>query len=152
MFRGVANLNLDAKGRVAIPVRYRARLADKFGGKLVVTVDPEHCLVIYPLKVWEDIERKLDQLPTFNPSARTLQRLLIGHATECELDSHGRIMVSAPLREFAGISKKAVLMGQNKKFELWDEVQFEAKRSQWMEGVKDLNAIDLPEDFASIAL
>ena len=152
MFRGVANLNLDAKGRMAMPVRYRNLLSERFGGKLVVTIDPEACLSIYPFKTWEEIERKLDRLPTFNPSARKLQRALIGHATECDMDGHGRIMLPAPLREFAGISKKAVLMGQNKKFELWDEQRFEVKRSEWLEGIKDVAALDLPDEFASLSL
>lgn len=152
MFRGVANLSLDAKGRMAMPARYRSLLTKRFGGSMVITIDPEECLSIYPYKIWEEIERKLDRLPTFNPSARKLQRALIGHATEVDLDSHGRIMVPAPLREFAGISKKVVLMGQNKKFELWDEQRFEEKRSEWMSDIKDIGSLDLPEEFALLSL
>lgn len=152
MFRGVTNLNLDAKGRLAMPARYRGLLTERFGSKLIITIDPEECLSIYPYKIWEEIERKLDRLPTFNPSARKLQRALIGHATECDLDSHGRIIVPAPLREYAGITKKVVLMGQNRKFELWDEQRFEVKRSEWMEDIKDIASLDLPDEFASLSL
>lgn len=152
MFRGVVNLNLDAKGRMAVPTKYRAVLTDRFAGKVVITVDPDRCLSIYPLKVWEEIERKLDRLPTFNPSARKLQRALTGHATEVEMDANGRVMVPAPLREFAGITKKAVLMGQTRKFELWDAEQFEAKRNGWLEDINDLGELDLPDEFASLSL
>ena len=68
MFRGVVNLNLDAKGRMAVPTKYRAILSERFGGKVVITVDPDRCLSIYPLKIWEEIERKLDRMPTFHAS------------------------------------------------------------------------------------
>jgi len=152
MFRGVVNLNLDAKGRMAVPTKYRAILSERFGGEVVITVDPDRCLSIYPLKIWEEIERKLDRMPTFDASARKLQRALIGHATEVEMDANGRLMVPAPLREFAGISKKAVLMGQTRKFELWDAEQFEVKRTAWMDDIKDIAALDLPDEIAGLSL
>ena len=152
MFRGVVNLNLDAKGRMTMPTRYRGLLMDRYAAKVVITVDPDRCLSIYPLKVWEEIERKLDRLPTFNTSARKLQRALTGHATEVEMDAHGRLMVPAPLREFAGIDRKAVLMGQVRKFELWDTGQFEKNRNGWLDDIKDIGESDLPDEFASLSL
>ncbi|TNG01075.1 MAG: transcriptional regulator MraZ [Gammaproteobacteria bacterium] len=152
MFRGAANLNLDAKGRMAVPARYRGILIDRYAGQLVVTVDPSRCLLIYPLKNWEEVERKLSRLPSLNHAARQLQRFLIGYASDCELDSNGRIMISQPLREYAGITKKAVLSGQGNKFELWDEERWTAKRDEWMKEVKDLDEIELPEDFGSLSL
>lgn len=152
MFRGVVNLNLDAKGRMVMPTKYRSLLAERFGGKVVITVDPDRCLSIYPMKIWEDIERKLDRLPTFNASARKLQRALTGHATEVDMDSNGRLVVPAPLREFAGITKKVVLMGQMRKFELWDVEQFEVKRAGWMDDIKDITASNLPDEFAGLSL
>ena len=88
---------------------------------------------MYPLHVWEDIERKLIKLPTLNKQARRLQRLLIGHATECELDGQGRVLVSPPLREFAGLDKKVVMIGQGNKFEIWDEQTWVTKRDIWFE-------------------
>lgn len=145
-------MNLDAKGRMAVPTKYRGLLTDRFAGKVVITVDPDRCLSIYPLKTWEEIERKLDRLPTFNPSARKLQRALTGHATEVEMDGNGRLMVPAPLREFAGITKKAVLMGQTRKFELWDAEQFEINRTGWLDDIKDIGALELPDEFASLSL
>jgi len=120
VFRGVNGINIDVKGRIAIPTRYRERLQES-RSCVVLTIDTEEkCLLLYPLTAWEDIEAKLAQLPSFNPAARRIQRLLIGHATEAELDSHGRILLPPLLREYAGLSKHAMLVGQGKKFELWD--------------------------------
>ena len=152
MFRGVVNLSLDAKGRMAVPTRYRALLAERYAGKVVITVDPDRCLSMYPLKIWEEIERKLDKLPTFNAAARNLQRALTGHAAEVDMDGNGRLMVPAPLREFAGIDKQAVLLGQSRKLELWDAERFKAKRGAWLDEIKDLGKLDLPAEFASLSL
>ena len=114
-FRGINNLALDVKGRMAMPSRYRDRLLEGCGGRLVVTVDRDHCLLVYPLPEWEIIEAKLVELPALNRQARLLQRLLIGHATECEMDGQGRILLPTTLRDFAGLTKKIVLIGQGKK-------------------------------------
>lgn len=134
MFRGVNNLTVDAKGRMAVPTRYRERIHALSHGQLVLTIDTEErCLLLYPLPTWEEIERKLDALPSFNKAARRVQRLLIGHATETEMDSHGRLLVPPPLREFAGMDKKVVLIGQGKKFEVWDEQLWNDRRESWLE-------------------
>src|SRR5690606_35580989 len=132
MFRGVNNVSLDAKGRLAIPTRYRERLAERCAGQLVVTVDTARCLLLYPLPDWEEIERKLVKLPSFNPQARRLQRLLVGHATELELDSHGRVLLPPPLREFASLERRVVMIGQGNKFELWDEDTWNERRDAWL--------------------
>lgn len=127
LFRGVTSLSLDTKGRMAMPAKYRDRLQDLCGGQLVITVDrDDRCLLVYPLPEWEEIERKLAKLPSLNKQARRLQRLLIGHATECELDSAGRILLSPKLREYAGLDKQVMLLGQVNKFELWDEQAWSA--------------------------
>lgn len=120
-FRGINNLALDTKGRMAMPSRYRERLLEICGGHLVVTVDPDACLLVYPLLEWEIIEDKLIQLPSFNKRAKAIQRLLIGHATECDMDGQGRILLPTLLRDYASLNKKVVMIGQGKKFELWDE-------------------------------
>lgn len=132
MFRGPTKVTLDAKGRLAIPTRYRERLAARCDGNLVVTVDRDYCLLIYPLPDWEEIERKLVRLPALDRKARRLQRLMVGHATEVELDGHGRILLSKELREFAGLEKHTVLIGQGNKFELWDEERWNEKRDSWL--------------------
>ncbi len=135
-YRGINNLALDAKGRMAMPSRYRDRLLEGCGGRLVVTVDIDHCLLIYPLPEWEVIEAKLVELPALNKQARLLQRLLIGHATECEMDGQGRILLPTTLRDFAGLTKKIVLIGQGKKFEIWDEETWDVNQEAWIESVQ----------------
>jgi MraZ protein len=144
-------LNLDAKGRFAMPTRYREELERDCEGRLVVTVDRDHCLLVYPFPEWEEIERKLVRLPSFNKQARSLQRLLIGHATECEMDSNGRVLVAPPLRQFAGLEKRVVLIGQGNKFEMWDEQTWNQNTEQWFdEG--SLDSGDLPADLESLSL
>lgn len=151
MFRGVNNVKLDAKGRMAIPTRYRERLQDRCGGQLVVTVDRDHCLLMYPLPDWEEIERKLVKLPSFNAQARRLQRLLVGHATEIEMDSHGRVLLPPPLREFASLDKSAVMLGQGNKFEIWDEASWNERRDGWLADDENDDA-PLPAELESLSL
>ena len=120
-----------------MPSRYRQELADSCNGQLVVTVDRDNCLLIYPLPEWEIVERKLVKLPSLDTRARQLQRLLIGHATDVELDSSGRMLVPPPLREYAKLDKKVVLLGQGNKFELWDIDRWQNRRSEWLEGEQE---------------
>ena len=150
MFRGVNPLNLDAKGRMAMPMKYRERLQEMCGGQLVLTIDRDHCLLVYPLPEWEEIERKLVKLPTLNPQARRLQRLLIGHATEVELDGAGRILLPPPLREFAELDKKVILVGQGNRFELWNEGLWQERREQWL--MEDEDEQPLPAELESLSL
>lgn len=152
MFRGVNALTVDAKGRIAIPTRYRDALARHCNGQMVLTVDRDHCLLLYPLPEWEDIERKLVKLPSFNKQARRLQRLLVGHATECELDAAGRILLPPPLREFASLNKSVVLIGQGNKFEIWDEATWNARRSEWLAQEAQQSDGDLAAGLESLSL
>ena len=94
VFRGATKVTLDAKGRMAIPTRYRERIAARCDGQLIATVDKDYCLLIYPFPDWEEIERKLVRLPSLDKKARRLQRLMVGHATEIDIDGHGRILLS----------------------------------------------------------
>lgn len=135
-FRGINNIAVDAKGRMAMPARYRDRLLEACGGRLVVTVDQDHCLLVYPLPEWEVIEEKLINLPSLNKQSRLLQRLLIGHATDLEMDGQGRILLPAMLREYAGLKKKAVLIGQGKKLEIWDEETWAQSQEEWVAAVQ----------------
>jgi len=151
VFRGVNTLNLDAKGRMAMPSKYRERLMDQCAGQLVVTVDlSDKCLLLYPLPEWEDIERKLVRLGNLNPQARRLQRLLIGHATEVELDNNGRILLPPPLREFADLDKRIALTGQGKKFEIWDENTWNEARQDWL--AADETGGEMSVDLESLSL
>lgn len=130
MFRGSSTLNLDSKGRLAVPTRHRDFLLSYCSGRLIVTADPSKCLLIYPLPDWEPIEKKLNSLSSFNPQTRSLQRLLVGNASDVELDSAGRILVPTSLRQFAGLEKSVVLAGQGNKFEVWDEEKWNQQNAE----------------------
>jgi len=118
---------------MAMPSRYREQLQESCEGQVVVTVDRDRHLLLYPMPEWERVERKLLELPSFNKQARRLQRLLMGHATECELDGSGRIVLPPLLREFAGIEKRIVMIGQGNKFEIWDEARWNELRDEYLE-------------------
>ena len=150
-FRGINNISVDAKGRMALPARYRERLLEACGGRLIVTVDQDHCLLVYPLPEWELIEEQLNNLPSLNKQSRLLQRLLIGHATDIEMDGQGRILLPAMLREYAGLTKKAVLIGQGKKFEIWDEDTWSKNQDEWVEAVKAEDG-ELPDALKELSL
>jgi len=150
MFRGANKLTLDAKGRMVMPTRYRERLLERCGGKLVITVDRDQCLLIYPLPDWEEIERKLMRLPTLNPQARRLQRLMVGHATDLELDGHGRVLLPPSLREYGLLTRDAVLIGQGVRFELWDEARWNERRDEWL--ASEDTTTDLPAELETLSL
>ncbi len=151
VFRGVNVLSLDAKGRMAMPSKYRERLQTMGNGQVVVTLDmSDPCLLIYPLTEWEDIERKLVRLPSLNKQAVRLKRLLLGHASECELDSHGRILLPPTLRDLVKLDKHVVLLGQGNKFEVWEEQAWNERRDKWL-GETDLDQ-ELTDGLESLSL
>ena len=150
MFRGANKLTLDVKGRLAMPTRYRERLQERCGGKLVVTVDKDQCLLIYPFPDWEELERKLMKLPSLNPQARCLQRLMVGHATELDLDGNGRILLPPSLREYGLLSRDVMLVGQGMRFELWDETRWNERRDEWLASPD--TATDLPAELETLSL
>ncbi|MDO6686901.1 MULTISPECIES: division/cell wall cluster transcriptional repressor MraZ [unclassified Agarivorans] len=126
MLRGASSINLDAKGRLTMPTRYREWLMDECHGQMVCTIDINHrCLLLYPLAEWEEIERKLKRLSSMNPAERRLQRLLLGYADDCEMDKNGRLLIPPPLRQHASLEKKIMLVGQLNKFELWSDEQWQ---------------------------
>lgn len=133
MFRGAQAVNLDTKGRIAIPTRYRPEILEENQGQMVCTVDiRQPCLLLYSLKEWEIIEQKLLNLSNFDPKQRSLQRVMLGYATECELDGAGRILLSNPLRQHAKLEKSLMLVGQLNKFEIWSEAEWHAQIEQDM--------------------
>tara|TARA_R110000868_G_scaffold410505_4_gene698789 strand:+ start:18671 stop:19150 length:480 start_codon:yes stop_codon:yes gene_type:complete len=152
MFRGLNAINLDTKGRLTIPTRYRQSLQDICGGKLIITIDTEQqCLLVYPTPSWLEIEKKVAALPSFHPTARRIQRLLIGHATEVEMDANGRLLVPPPLRDFAELDKKVALVGQGNKFECWSDAQWQASRDEWLQERVDIDS-DLPDEVKNLSL
>ena len=128
-FRGITQLVLDAKGRLAIPSRHREALAEG-ASQLIVTADPSRCLLLYPPSAWEPIQARRMGLSSFDERTRGLQRLLVGHADDLEIDAAGRILVPPALRRYASLDKLVVLVGQGRKFELWDETAWAAQTAK----------------------
>ena len=119
----------------------------------MVTIDTEdRCLLLYPLPQWRIIEARLAELPTFQPATRRIQRLLIGHATELEMDGQSRILLPPLLREYAGLDKTIMLVGQGKRFEIWGESQWQMHRDAWLaEGIGD-GGTGIPPELTSLSL
>ena len=136
LFKGIHNLSLDSKGRLGIPVKYRDNIIGLVKGAMVITIDTEEkCLLLYPSNFWSKIQDKISKLPSFNKNARRIQRLLVGHAEDIDVDSNGRILISKPLREYASLSKKVILIGQGEKFEIWDQGTWNQNVEKWREEV-----------------
>lgn len=122
MFLGSHAINMDAKGRFAVPTRVREELMSVCGGRLVITANyEERCLLVYPEPQWEKLLPEVEKLPNLNKAASRLQRLLIGYACPMEMDGNGRLLLPPTLRDYAGLEKKLMLVGQAKKLELWSE-------------------------------
>ena len=151
MFRGANAISLDAKGRLAMPSRYREELVARCAGQLIVTIDAiDPCLCVYPLAEWELIEAKLHELPSLREESRRLQRLLIGNAVDIELDGNGRFLVPPRLREYARLDKHAMLVGQLNKFQLWDEAAWSALADADLAAIKQSGG--LPEELRDLIL
>ena len=151
MFRGANAISLDAKGRLAMPSRYREELVARCAGQLIVTIDAiDPCLCVYPLGEWELIEAKLRELPSLREESRRLQRLLIGNAVDIELDGNGRFLVPPRLRDYASLDKHAMLVGQLNKFQLWDEAAWNAIADADLAAIKQSGS--LPEELRDLIL
>jgi len=132
MFRGLNKISLDAKGRISIPTKYRSELSKYGSNELICTIDIDQCLLLYPKKIWLKIEKKIMALPSLDKSSRMLQRLMVGHASELVLDSNNRILVPIELREFSGIKKTAMFIGQGQRFEIWNYRSWNQSRDSWL--------------------
>ena len=133
MFEGMHSHNIDPKGRLIVPVKFREKLGDEF----FVTAGLDGCLIIYAQKEWKAFEEKLSALPAMtNPAARKLQRFFLANAARCECDKQGRIIVPQHLRELGGIENEVVFTGLGSRIELWS-------RSRWLEAgtYEDINQI-----------
>lgn len=152
MFRGLSAANIDDKGRITVPANHRKVITEDADSTFVVTIDTEdRCLLLYPYPQWVAIEAKLEQLPSFHPASRRIQRLLIGHATEIELDSHGRVLLPPLLREYAQIDKTVMFVGQGKKIELWAESQWLSSRDSWL--CDEIGGVtNAPEELLTLSL
>jgi len=125
-FRGLSNLNVDAKGRVAMPKVHRDTLDESGIVDLIVTASPSKCLNVYAKDKYEELEQQLMALANAGSEAvQTAQRLIIGYATPVRLDGTGRMLLAPELRGWAAIDRKAVFVGQGSKFEIWGEARWE---------------------------
>lgn len=151
VFRGVNTINLDAKGRMAMPARYRDLLTEKYGGRLVATVDfTGRCLLLYPIDEWEVIQQKIESLSSFDEASRRVQRMLIGHAHDLEMDGSGRLLLPQILRTRAQLDKHLALVGQGMKFEIWSEENWNEQADSWFSGAT--GQAELPSELLSLSL
>ncbi|MAZ45285.1 MAG: cell division/cell wall cluster transcriptional repressor MraZ [Gammaproteobacteria bacterium] len=152
MFRGINTATIDGKGRMAVPARFREAVLLNSSGEVVVTIDMrERCLLMYPLPQWEVVQDKLERLSNIGPQARLLQRLLIGHATDLNLDAQGRLLVPNILREYGEINKKVVLVGQGNKIEMWSDEHWQAQMKNWLsDGADEL--LSGGDDFTGLSV
>ena len=145
MFRGINKVSLDGKSRMALPTRLRETVQQVSFGQLVLTIDiREKCLMLYPLSEWEKVQNTLAGLANVRNEIRTVQRLLIGHATDLELYAQGRVLLPRLLREYAELDKKLILLGQGNKIEIWNESQWNDRRADWLDSdvVQSLDNLD----------
>ena len=151
MYTGSHSINMDAKGRMAVPTRVREMLTEESGGRVVMTANPamkmsERCLLVYPEGRWNEILPEIQNLPNLDKVIRRTQRLVIGYAATLELDGNGRVLLPPTLREYAGLDKKLMLVGQGAKLELWSEERWNA----WMDDVDE--DAEIPPEMASLSL
>jgi MraZ protein len=127
VFRGGPVLTLDVKGRITVPARWRDMLVATVQGQMVVTKNPDGCLSLYPLPVWEQFETSLLSLTTEDEAWR---RFFVGSATEVEIDSASRVLIPPELRSWAGLEREVKFMGVGPNFELWDMARYEAREAE----------------------
>lgn len=140
MLTGEFNHNIDAKGRLIIPSKFRDILGEDF----VITKGLDGCLFLYPGEEWKTFEKKLKALPLTNKSARIFTRFFLGSVTDGGLDKQGRVLISSPLRAFAGLEKEVVLVGMLDRVEIWDKAKWDENNAA-VEGDMDNIASQMEE-------
>lgn len=128
IFQGAAALNLDAKGRMAVPARHRDALQALGEGRLVLTAHPHRCLLLYPAPAWVPIRDKILAAPSLETQSAMLRRLLIGFAVDTEMDAAGRLLITPELRSYAGLEKSIWLVGQGSHFEIWSDAGWQQQQ------------------------
>lgn len=129
VFRGGPVLTLDGKGRLTVPSRWRELLMANVQGQLVVAKNPARCLSLFPLPVWEGYQARLMDPAT----PMEWRRIVIGSATDVEIDSGSRVLIPPELRQWAGLEKDVKFMGVGSFFELWDSARFDASEDKAFE-------------------
>jgi MraZ protein len=129
-------MSMDAKGRVSIPARHRDALSIQCEGRVTLTRHPHGCLLLFPRPVWE---MQREQIAAWPMSARAWQRIFLGNASDLDMDSAGRILISPELRNVAGLTRDVMLLGMGSHFEIWDAAKLEDSESQAIaEGMPDV--------------
>ena len=147
MFRGVDHVNMDAKGRIALPSRHRERLPAEFTTRVIANIDTQSsCLSIFSVPEWQRIEQQIYQLPN-EPAIKRYKRVMLSHAREIELDSQGRARITAELKSYAKLEKKIVLVGLGNKIEVWDEQRWEEEQQ---DGLELIQSDEIPEAIYAI--
>jgi MraZ protein len=131
VYQGASALSLDAKGRMSIPARHRDALALQCEGRVTLTRHPHGCLLLFPRPVWEQHREQISNWPM---SARAWQRIFLGSASDVEMDSAGRILISPELRNVAALSREVMLLGMGSHFEIWDAAKLEESEAQAIAG------------------
>lgn len=126
--------NIDDKGRIIIPAKFR----DELGETFIITKGLDGCLFIYPKQEWETIISKLKTLPFTKKDARTFMRFFVSSATECEFDKQGRINITSPLAVYADLIKECVVIGVNDRLEIWSKAKFEEFFTRNEESLSDI--------------
>ncbi len=136
MLIGEYHHSIDDKGRIVIPTKYRMELGESF----VITRGLEKCLYVYSMNRWNSLVEKLEALPFTKKDARVFIRTFFSGATVCEFDKSGRINITSPLVNYAGLNKNCVIIGVNDRLEIWDENTFNTlieKSSKEMEDIAE---------------
>lgn len=128
MFLGNYPANIDGKGRINIPSRYREILEEKYGGNLILSVSKD-CLVVYPQSEWTALEEKWRELPPLRKDVQDFYRLFYSRAAECPM-KHGRILIPPSLRGLADLKKEVVIAGVSRRMEIWDRGRWEKFMSE----------------------
>ncbi len=152
MFRGTSAITLDSKSRITIPTKYRGELLSDCQGQMVCTIDVQQpCLLLYPMPEWEEIELKLSELSSTIKEERLFKQLILGNATDCDMDKSGRLLINGPLRQHADLDKSIMLVGQLNRFEIWSESAWNAQMQQ---GISQIQAgeIELTERLLDLSL
>jgi MraZ protein len=142
VFRGRYEHAIDGKGRTSLPARYREAMAELADSILVATTSDDGCLRAYPLQAWREFEEKLSSKPSMDARVRRLIRHYVGNAQECPVDGMGRVLIPPSLREYAGIKKEAVFVGQIRFIEIWSKDRWEKAQGEVLQLLpSDLKAL-----------
>ncbi|WP_226578468.1 division/cell wall cluster transcriptional repressor MraZ [Halobacillus litoralis] len=143
MFMGEFQHNIDTKGRIIVPSKFRPDLGDSF----VLTRGLDQCLFAYPMNEWKLLEEKLKKLPLTKKDARAFTRFFFSGAVECEVDKQGRINIPVPLRKYASLEKECVVIGVSNRIEFWSQEEwegyFEASEESFSEIAENMLDFDI---------